>query len=355
MEDRTEFSDLGEFGFIELLKEKIKTKHASVTKGIGDDAAVLDITSKKMVVSTDTLTEGVHFDLSYSPLKHLGYKAVVVNLSDIYAMNAIPKYITVALSFSNRFPVEAIDELYAGILLAAEAYDVDVVGGDTTSSLSGLTINITAIGEANEEDIVYRSGASDNDLLVVSGDLGSAYIGLQILEREKMVFKENDKIQPDLGGNDYVLERLLKPEARKDIIELLKKLDVKPTSMMDISDGLASEVFHICKQSNVGCNVYEDKLPIDPKTVLTAQDFNMSSTIVALNGGEDYELLFTVKQTDFEKIKANPHLSIIGHMTDKNSGVNLVTRDGSSTPLTAQGWDAFLKKEAEEKSKNTEK
>lgn len=352
--ERTEFSDLGEFGFIERLKEKIKVKHSSVNKGIGDDAAVLDISNKKTVVSTDTLTEGVHFDLSYSPLKHLGYKAVVVNLSDIYAMNATPKYITVCLSFSNRFPVEAIDELYEGILLAAEIYGVDIVGGDTTSSLSGLTINVTAIGEANEEDIVYRDGAQENDLLVVSGDLGSAYIGLQILEREKLVFKENDKIQPDLEGNDYVLERILKPEARKDIIELLKKIEVKPTSMMDISDGLASEIFHISKQSNVGCSVYEDKLPIDPKTVLTAQDFNMSSTIVALNGGEDYELLFTVKQSDYEKIKGNPHLTVIGHMTDKNSGVNLITRDGGSTPLTAQGWDAFLKKQTEVKPKKTE-
>jgi len=286
--------------------------------------------------------------VSYTPLKHLGYKAVVVNLSDIFAMNAQPKAITVALSFSSRYPVEAIDELYEGILLAASIYGVEVIGGDTTTSLSGLIINITAMGVANEEEIVYRNGAQENDLLVVTGDLGSAYVGLQLLEREKQVFKANDKIQPDLEGNDYVLERILKPEARADIIELLAKMEVKPTSMIDISDGLASEIFHICTQSGVGCNVYEDKLPIDPQTVLTAQDFGMSPTIVALNGGEDYELLFTIKQSDFEKIKGNPHMTVIGHMTDKNAGVNLVTRDNTSQSLTAQGWDAFLKREAED-------
>lgn len=349
MENKTTaLSELGEFGFINRLMKKIKITDKSVIKGIGDDAAVLDFGNKKTVVSTDTLTEGVHFDISYTPLKHLGYKSVVVNVSDIFAMNAQPKAITVALSFSSRYPVEAIDELYEGILLAANMYGVEVIGGDTTTSLSGLIINITAIGEANEEDLVYRNGAKENDLLVVTGDLGSAYVGLQLLEREKKVFKANDKIQPDLEGNDYVLERFLKPEARADIIELLQKMDVKPTSMIDISDGLASEIFHICTQSEVGCSVYEDKLPIDPQTVLTAQDFGMSPTIVALNGGEDYELLFTIKQEDFEKVKGNPHMSIIGHMTDKNTGVNLVTRDNSSTPLTAQGWDAFLKREAHE-------
>ena len=341
--NRTEISELGEFGFINRIKEKIKLKSDSVIKGIGDDAAVMDFGDKKTVISTDTLTEGVHFDLSYTPFKHLGYKAIVVNLSDIYAMNATPKAVTISLSFSNRFPIEVIDELYEGIILAAEVYGVDIIGGDTTSSIHGLTIGVTAIGVVNEEDIVYRNGAKENDLLVVSGDLGSAYIGLQILEREKSVFKENDKIQPDLDGNDYVLGRILKPEARKDIIELLQKMDVKPTSMIDISDGLASEIFHLSTQSEVGCSVYEEKIPIDPDTFLKAQDFGMASTIVALNGGEDYELLFTVKQSDFEKIKGNPHLSIIGHMTDKNAGVNLITRDGSSTPLTAQGWDAFLK------------
>jgi thiamine-monophosphate kinase len=347
-EKKTAFSELGEFGFINRLMEKIKITDKSVIKGIGDDAAVVDFGDKKTVITTDTLTEGVHFDISYTPLKHLGYKAVVVNMSDIFAMNAQPKVITVALSFSSRYPVEAIDELYEGILLAANMYGVEVIGGDTTTSLSGLIINITAMGVANEEDIVYRNGAKENDLLVETGDLGSAYVGLQLLEREKEVFKANDKIQPDLEGNDYVLERILKPEARADIIELLAKMEVKPTSMIDISDGLASEIFHICTQSEVGCSIYEEKLPIDPQTVLTAQDFGMSPTIVALNGGEDYELLFTIKQEDFEKVKGNPHMSIIGHMTDKNAGVNLVTRDNSSQPLTAQGWDAFLKRESEE-------
>ena len=351
---RTELSELGEFGFINRLKEKISIKDKSIIKGIGDDAAVVDFGNKKTVITTDTLTEGVHFDMSYTPLKHLGYKAVVVNVSDIVAMNAQPKAITVSLSFSSRFPLEAIDELYEGILLAADMYGVEVIGGDTTSSLSGLIINITALGVADEEELVYRDGAKENDLLVATGDLGSAYVGLQLLEREKQVFKANDKIQPDLEGNDYVLERILKPEARLDILELLKKMEVQPTSMMDISDGLASEIFHICTQSEVGCSVYEDKLPIDPQTVLTAQDFGMSATIVALNGGEDYELLFTIKQSDFEKVKGNPHMSIIGHMTDKNSGVNLITRDGSSTPLTAQGWDAFLKREMDEEMKGKE-
>lgn len=346
---RTELSELGEFGFINRIKEKIELTDDSILKGIGDDAAVVDFGNKKTVITTDTLTEGVHFDMSYTPLKHLGYKSVVVNISDLVAMNAQPKVITVSLSFSSRFPVEAIDELYEGILLASKLYGVEVIGGDTTSSLSGLIINITAMGVADEEEIVYRDGAKEHDLLVVTGDLGSAYVGLQLLEREKQVFKANDKIQPDLEGNDYVLERILKPEARLDILELLKKMEVMPTSMIDISDGLASEIFHICTQSEVGCNVYEDKLPIDPQTVLTAQDFNMSPTIVALNGGEDYELLFTIKQSDFEKIKGNPHMSVIGHMTDKNAGVNLVTRDNSSTPLTAQGWDAFLKRDSEKK------
>lgn len=345
----TNIEELGEFGFIKRLQEKIKLTNKEVIKGIGDDAAVVDFGNKKTVISTDTLTEGVHFDISYTPLKHLGYKAVAVNLSDIFAMNAQPKAITVALSFSSKYPVEAIDELYDGILLACKLYGVEVIGGDTTTSISGLIINITAMGVAKEEDIVYRNGAKENDLLVVTGDLGSAYVGLQLLEREKQVFKANDKIQPDLEGNDYVLERILKPEARGDIIELLASMDVKPTSMIDISDGLASEIFHICTQSEVGCSVYEDKLPIDPQTVLTAQDFGMSPTIVALNGGEDYELLFTIKQSDFEKVKGNPHMSIIGHMTDKNTGVNLVTRDNSSQPLTAQGWDAFLKKEMDGK------
>ncbi len=342
---RTEIKDLGEFGLINRIREKVTLKSKDILKGIGDDAAVFSPSeNKKTIVCTDTLTEGVHFDLSYTPLKHLGYKAVVVNLSDVYAMNAQAKYITVSISFSNRFPVEAIDELYEGILLACEMYGVDLIGGDTTSSLSGLTINVTAIGEADEKKITYRGGAKENDLVVITGDVGSAYMGLQILEREKQVFKANDKIQPDLDGFDYILERILKPEARKDIIALLDKMEVVPTSMIDVSDGLASEIIHICKESKAGVDIYEDKLPIDPKTVLTVQDFNLPATTVALNGGEDYELLFTVNQSDYEKIKGNPHLTVIGYIKDENSGMNLVTRDRKSTPLTAQGWDAFIEK-----------
>lgn len=343
--NRTEIKELGEFGLIERIKSKVKLKSENVIKGIGDDAAVVSIEpNANMILSTDTLTEGVHFDLSYTPLKHLGYKSVVVNLSDIYAMNVMAKYVTVSISFSNRFPVEAIDEIYEGILLACEIYGVDLIGGDTTSSLSGLTINVTAIGEGKEDKIVYRNGAKENDLIVISGDVGSAYMGLQILEREKQVFKTNDQIQPDLDGFDYVLERILKPEARKDIVNLLEKMEVKPTSMIDISDGLASELIHICRESGVGCDIYENKLPIDPKTVLTLQDFEIPATTVALNGGEDYELLFTVKQSDYEKIKGNPNLTVIGHVTDKGFGNNLITRDGKSSPLNAQGWDAFLSK-----------
>lgn len=342
---RTEINELGEFGLISHIRDKVKLKSTNILRGIGDDAAVFSPEKgKKTVISTDTLTEGVHFDLSYTPLKHLGYKSVIVNLSDIYAMNAEAKYITVAISFSNRFPVEAIDELYEGVLLACEIYGVDLIGGDTTSCVSGLTINVTAIGEAPEDKLAYRNGAKENDLLVVSGDVGSAYMGLQILEREKTVFKANDKIQPDLDGFDYILERILKPEARKDIVAILEKMELVPTSMIDISDGLASEVIHICKESGLGVDIYEEKLPIDPKTVLTLQEFNLSPTTVALNGGEDYELLFTIKQSDYEKVKGNPNLTVIGHMKDKNSGYNLVTRDGQSTPITAQGWDAFLKK-----------
>ena len=295
------------------------------------------------VVTTDMLVEGVHFDLGYMPLKHLGYKAVAVNVSDVYAMNAIPHQITVAIALSNRFPVEAVDELYEGILLACRNYGVDLVGGDTCSSTSGLVISITAIGAAAMEDLVYRSGAKDNDLLVVSGDLGGAYMGLQVLEREKAVFKETGA-QPDLVGYDYILERQLKPEARKDIIELLKKLGVKPTSMIDVSDGLASEALHLATNSNLGVRVYDERIPIDPSTYQTARDFNLDPTTCALNGGEDYELLFTVAQGDYEKIMGNPSVTVIGHMTDKASGCMLVDKQGGLHELRAQGWDAFLKK-----------
>lgn len=287
------------------------------------------------------LVEGVHFDLSYAPLKHLGYKAVVVNLSDVYAMNAEATQITVSIAVSNRFPLEALEELYEGIALASKIYNVDVVGGDTTSSTAGLIISITAIGEVNTEDVVLRKGAKPNDLLVVTGDLGGAYMGLQILEREKEVFKVNPNNQPDLDAYTYVMERQLKPEARGDIIKLLKDLDVKPTSMIDISDGLSSEILHICKASDVGCDLYEDKLPLDPQVISTCEEFNMDSTTVVLNGGEDYELLMTISQEDFPKIKANPNLTVIGYITDKSVGANLVTRGETKIPLQAQGWKNF--------------
>ena len=344
---RTELSELGEFGLIKHLTQFIQLKNASSVKGIGDDAAVIDYKGKQTVVSTDMLVEGVHFDLSYVPLKHLGYKAVSVNLSDIYAMNAFPRQITVSIAISSRFSIEAMEEFYAGMLLACEKYGVDIVGGDTTSSTSGLIISITAIGEADSEEIVYRNTAKENDLLCVSGDLGAAYVGLQLLEREKQIFKENPNVQPDLEGNDYILERQLKPEARKDIPPLLKSLKVKPTSMIDISDGLASEMLHICNQSGVGCSIYEDKLPIDPSAYEKAREFNLDPTLCVLNGGEDYELLFTIDLMDYDKIKANPNITVIGHVTNKNAGINLIIKDGSLHPITAQGWDALLKKNKE--------
>ena len=340
---RTELSALGEFGLIERIASRVHLQHASSVKGIGDDAAVFDPKGLHQVVTTDMLVEGVHFDLGYVPLKHLGYKAVVVNVSDILAMNAEPRQITVAIALSNRFPVEAIDELYEGMLLACKNYGVDLVGGDTCSSPSGLVISVTAIGEAEKEDLVYRSGAQDNDLLAVSGDLGGAYMGLQVLEREKAVFKETGA-QPELGGNDYILERQLKPEARTDIIELLAKLGVKPTAMIDISDGLASEAIHIARNSGVGVRIYDEKIPIDPETYKTARDFDMDPSTCALNGGEDYELLFTIVQADYEKVKGNPSITVIGHTIDKASGYMLVDKQGGLHELRAQGWDAFLRK-----------
>ncbi len=343
--ERTELSSLGEFGLIKHLTQFIELKNESTIKGVGDDAAVIDYKGKQTVISTDMLVEGVHFDLTYVPLKHLGYKAVMVNLSDIYAMNAMPKQITVSVAMSNRFSVEAMEELYAGMLLACEKHKVDIVGGDTTTNKAGLVISITAIGEANSEDLVYRDGAKEGDLLCVSGDLGGAYVGLQLLEREKRIFLETPNVQPDLEGNDYIIERQLKPEARKDIPPLLKELEVKPTAMIDISDGLASEILHLATQSNVGCNLYEDKIPIDPQTYNMAREFNLDPTVCALSGGEDYELLFTIRQEDFLKVKANPNISIIGHMTNSKDGINLITKGGSSTPLKAQGWDALLNKD----------
>jgi len=338
---RTSLSQLGEFGLIEHLTKNFDVKQASTLKSIGDDAAVLDFKDKKIVVSTDLLIEGVHFDLSYMPLKHLGYKAVVVNLSDICAMNAKPTQITVSVAVSNRFPLEALEELFAGITLASHEYKVDVIGGDTTSSQKGLIISITAIGEADAEEIVYRNGAKQTDLLVVTGDIGSAYMGLQVLEREKQVFQVNPNSQPDLDVYTYLIERQLKPEARTDIRTLLHALEIKPTSMIDISDGLSSEIIHLCKQSKVGCNLYEDKLPLDPQLISVCEEFNIDSTTVAINGGEDYELLFTIAMEDFEKIKANPNFSIIGHMTQESEGVHLITRADTKIPLKARGWNAL--------------
>lgn len=339
---RTELSDLGEFGLIKHLTDNFVLKNASSVKGIGDDAAVIDYQDKQTVVSTDMLVEGVHFDLSYVPLKHLGYKAVSVNLSDIYAMNATPRQITISIAVSNRFSVEALDEFYSGVYLACERHGVDLVGGDTTSSQIGFVISVTAVGEVEKDKVVYRSGAKENDLLCVSGDLGAAYMGLQLLEREKSVFKENPNIQPDLEGKDYILQRQLKPEARKDIIALFKELAITPTAMIDVSDGLASEALHICHSSGVGCSLYEEKIPIDTLTAMTAEEFNISAQTCALNGGEDYELLFTAPLSAFDVLKANKKISIIGHITDKNSGCNLITKSGQAFPLKAQGWDSFF-------------
>ena len=338
---KTSVSELGEFGLIEHLTKNITINQESTIRSIGDDAAVLDFSHKKVIVSTDLLIEGVHFDLAYMPLKHLGYKAVVSNISDICAMNAKPTQITVSLALSNRFPLEAIEELYDGIQLAAKVYNVDIIGGDTTSSQKGLIISITAIGEAILDDITYRSGALPTDLLVVTGDIGAAYMGLQVLEREKEVFKVNPNNQPDLEHYSYLIERQLKPEARTDIKELLAKLEVKPTAMIDISDGLSSEVLHICKQSNVGCNLYEDKIPADPQLINVCEEFNIDITTIALSGGEDYELLFTIKMEDFEKIKANPNFSIIGHMVEEKEGIHLITRANTKIPLKARGWNAL--------------
>jgi thiamine-monophosphate kinase len=341
---RTELSELGEFGLINHLTQHIEIKHPSTVKGVGDDAAVIDNGKFQTVVSTDMLVEGVHFDLTYVPLKHLGYKSVVVNLSDIYAMNAQPHQILVSLAISNRFSLEAVEELYAGMLLACKKYNIDLVGGDTTSSLSGLVISITAIGTAKKEQIVYRSGAKEGNLLCVSGDLGGAYTGLQILEREKSVFKENPALQPDLAGKDYILERQLKPEARKDIIELLQQLGIKPTSMIDISDGLSSEILHLCSESNTGVELYEEKIPIDPLTYQTAREFNLDPTLCALSGGEDYELLFTLDISDYEKIKNLPDFTIIGHITKVEKGRHLIAKAGTVHELQAQGWNALSKK-----------
>lgn len=337
---RTEISTLGEFGLIDKITDGVGLVNSSTKYGIGDDAAVLSFDKDKQVlVTTDLLMEGVHFDLTYVPLKHLGYKSAIVNFSDIYAMNGTPKQITVSLAISKRFSVEDIDELYSGIRLACKSYGVDIVGGDTTSSLTGLAISITCIGEANSDEVVYRKGAKETDLICVSGDLGAAYMGLQLLEREKSVLQGETVVQPDFAGKEYILERQLKPEARKDIVEKLKEIGVKPTSMMDISDGLSSELMHICKQSEVGCRVYEEHIPIDFQTAVMAEEMNMNLTTCAMNGGEDYELLFTVPIADHEKISQLKEVRIIGHITKKDLGLALITRDGQEFELKAQGWN----------------
>jgi thiamine-monophosphate kinase len=334
---RTPISELGEFGLIDHLVKNAKSKLPNTALAMGDDAGLIDHGTYFTAISTDLLVEGVHFDLSYMPLKHLGYKSVVVNLSDIYAMNGTAEHITVGIAVSNRFPVEALEEVYEGIHLACERYNVDLIGGDTTASTSGLMISITATGRVEKEKASMRSGAKDNDLIVISGDVGGAYMGLQILEREKQVFIENPDMQPELGGHEYILERQLKPEARKDIVDLLHNLQVQPTSMIDISDGLSSEILHLSKASNHQFNVYENKIPIDPSIYTLCEEFNMNTTTVGLNGGEDYELLFTISIEDHDKIKANPHLSVIGYVKE-GSGANLITRDDKVVELKAQGF-----------------
>lgn len=336
---RTEISTLGEFGLIERLTAEMPLVNESSCKGVGDDAAVLHYSGKETLVTTDLLLEGVHFDLTYVPLMHLGYKAAIVNFSDIYAMNGTPKQITVSLGVSKRFSVEDMEQLYAGIRMACANYNVDIVGGDTTSSMTGLTISITCIGEADKTEIVYRNGAKENDLICVSGDLGAAYMGLQLLEREKCVFAGQSDFTPEFGGKEYLLERQLKPEARRDIIELLHKAGIKPTAMMDVSDGLSSELLHICKQSNVGCRVYEERIPIDYQTAIMAEELNMNLVTAALNGGEDYELLFTVPLSMNDAVSAIPGVKVIGHTTAPSLGSYLIARDGSEIQLRAQGWN----------------
>ncbi|NLN33453.1 MAG: thiamine-phosphate kinase [Flavobacteriaceae bacterium] len=338
----TPLEEIGEFGLIEHLTKSFEIQNESTQKAVGDDAAVLNFGERETVVSTDMLVEGVHFNLAYVPLKHLGYKSVVVNLSDIYAMNATPTQILVSIAVSSRFPIEALEELYAGIQIACKNYKVDLIGGDTTSSTSGLVISVTAIGSAKKEDITYRDGAHENDLLVVSGDLGAAYLGLQVLERENEVFKVNPNVQPDLAEYEYLVGRQLKPEAGRNVFELLKELEVKPTSMIDVSDGLSSEILHLSKESGYGFKVYEEKIPLDPMVIKTAEEFGINPITCALNGGEDYELLFTISQEDYDKIKGNPSLTVIGHTTEQNAENYLMLRGSdSAVPLSAQGWKSI--------------
>ncbi|MFM7078545.1 MAG: thiamine-phosphate kinase [Bacteroidota bacterium] len=338
---RTELAALGEFGLINHLSANITPSHPTTVKGIGDDCAVTVGPNCLQLITTDLLLEGIHFDLSYCPLKHLGYKAAMVNLSDIYAMNGKPSQIVISLGLSNRISLEAIEELYSGILMACEKHGVDVVGGDTSSSKSGLVIGITALGSVSKDRICYRHGATVNDLICVSGDLGAAYMGLQVLSREKRVFLENPQVQPDLTGADYVLERQLKPEARKNVVDALEDAGIIPTSMIDISDGLASELFHLSIASKTGCRIYEEKIPIDVETARHAEEMNLNPTLAAMNGGEDYELLFTIKQQDFDKLTSINGLHVIGHVTDESSGLALIDKSGHETPLKAQGWDGL--------------
>ena len=342
---RTEISTLGEFGLINHLTQDLTARNDSTIKGVGDDCAVLNY-KKKVLVTSDLLTEGVHFDLIYTPLKHLGYKAAMVNFSDVYAMNGFPRQLIVSIALSKRFCVEDLEQLYDGLKLACEEHGVDLVGGDTSSSLTGLTLSLTCLGEAEEGRIVYRSGAKDTDLICVSGDLGAAYMGLQVLEREKAVYEQQVRehktqvpFQPDFAGKEYLLERQLKPQARRDIIELLQRADILPTSMIDVSDGLSSELLHICKQSHVGCQVYEERIPLDYQTASMAEHFNMNVSTCALNGGDDYELLFTVSLSDYEKVKDIPQIRIVGRIQKEEFGCQLVTRDGNEFELKAQGWN----------------
>lgn len=339
---RTEISDLGEFRLIDIITRDIKLFNDSTLKGVGDDAAILHFNSdEKVLMSTDLLVEGIHFHLSYVPLKHLGYKAAMVNFSDMAAMNALPRQITVSLALSNRFSLEAIEELYSGIKLACEKYEVDLVGGDTTSSTSGLVISITVLGTAKKDRVVERSGAKDKDILLTTGDLGAAYAGLLLLERERKVFEKTPGVQPDLAGYEYLLERQLKPEARIDIVKKFEELDILPTSMIDISDGLASEILHLCKESKVGCHLYEDKIPIDVQTHQVAESFNMHPVTLPLNGGEDYQLLFTINQDDYKKIENDESFIVIGHMMDEATGAQMITNADTAIPLKAQGWDGL--------------
>lgn len=338
---RTPLSELGEFGLIEHVSKHFTSVQASTIKGIGDDCAVLDWGDKYGLITTDMLVEGVHFDLTFTPLKHLGYKSVVVNLSDIYAMNGKANQITVSMALSNRFPLEAVEELYEGIRLACTNYKVDLVGGDTTSSTSGLCLSITVVGEVEKDKIVYRSGAKEHDLIVVSGDLGSAYLGLQVLNREKAVFEANPDMQPDLQNKDYILQRQLRPEARKDVIDILNDKSIVPSSMIDISDGLSSELLHLCRHSEVGCAIYEEKIPIDFSAISMAEEFNLSAATCALNGGEDYELLFTIAQNHYDTIKNDPDFTVVGHITHASQGAMLVSKDNHHQTLTAQGWNAL--------------